>query len=200
MALKVNIETIHRLPAAQKGAIVAVLLLLIVGGFVYYVYRPMSTRLHALEVALTDLRKEMSVNRAKAARLAELKELNVFLQRRLAELQVQLPPEPEIPLLLRKVSDLGQATGLTITVWKPEPKRQSPTGLYVELPVSVAAAAGYHALGNFFDRISRLPRIVNIVGLKMGEAKTEEKRFSIKIDFTVIAFAATPAAATAKGP
>lgn len=195
MTFKVNIEAIHRLPIAQKGAMVATLLLLIVGGFVYYVYWPMSTRLHTLDAALVDLRKEMAVNRAKAARLPELKQLNALLQRRLAELQVQLPPEPEIPMLLRKVSDLGKATGLTLTVWKPEPKRQSPTGLYIELPVSIEAAADFHALGNFFDRISRLPRIVNVSGLKMSDAKTEEKRFSLKVSFTAIAFASTSGAA-----
>ena len=195
MAVKVNIETIHRLPTAQKAAAAVLILLLIVGGFVYYVYLPMNARFETLTAALVDLRKEVGVNREKAARLVELKALRIVLQRRLTELQAQLPPEPEIPALLRQISDLGQATGLTLIRWKPEAKRQSSTGLYVELPVSVEATVGYHALGAFLDRISSLPRIVNVMSLKLGGAKEEERRFSINASFTVIAFAAVPEAA-----
>lgn len=195
---RVSLERISQLPLARKAALAAILLLPIVGGFVYYVYLPMQARLQTLDVALTELKREIGVTRAIVARLAELKALNAAIQRRLAELQAQLPPEPEIPALLRKVADLGIETGLNLTLWKPEARRQSPSGLYVELPVTVEALADYHTAGMFFDQVSRLPRIVNATSLKMGEAKTEGKQALIKLAFTAIAFAAP--SGVAKGP
>jgi hypothetical protein len=46
-------------------------------------------------------------------------------------------------------------------------------------------------LALFFDRISKLPRIINVSQIKMGNAKMERRRLSIHTSFQLTAFAST---------
>jgi len=72
------------------------------------------------------------------------------------------------------------------------------------MPVDVEMNGGYHTLALFFDRISKLPRIINVSKIKMGGGKTERGRVSIQTTFELTAFASprtasgTPAKADGK--
>ena len=55
--------------------------------------------------------------------------------------------------------------------------------------MEVEVAGGYHAVAAFFERIGKLPRIVNVSGLKMSGAKIEKNRLMIQTTFRATAFA-----------
>ena len=86
-------------------------------------------------------------------------------------LKEQLSEEKEVSILLRQVSELGRGSGLEILLWKPEPKKTNPEGLYVEIPVRVEVMAQYHKFGDFLSHVSRLSRLVNIsdIDMKSGQ-------------------------------
>jgi type IV pilus assembly protein PilO len=56
--------------------------------------------------------------------------------------------------------------------------------------VEVEVAGNYHAVAAFFDRIGKLPRIVNVSGLKMANGKLDKDRLMIQTTFRATAFAA----------
>jgi len=82
-------------------------------------------------------------------------------------------------------------SGLILKLWKPEKRKQHGSGLYDEIPIVLEITGGYHNVGVFFDRVSKLTRIVNIMNLKMDNAKLQKTGLiDIKITCTAMTFAA----------
>src|SRR5436309_1707720 len=130
--------------------------------------------------------------------IRNLKQLNAELQRQLSKNQEYLPPEEEAVTLLKQLSDLGIRIGLDLKLWRPGARAEDSSKLFVRLPVDVEMSGGYHTLALFFDRIGKLPRIINVNKIKMGGGKEERGRVSVQTSFQLTAFA-SPAASTAPG-
>jgi len=195
MALELNLNAIKALPAYQKALMGGILVVAVVALFFVFIAKPKIDAIKTLEQQIAQLNNDIQINQAKARRLDELKRENAELAHQLAVLKEQLPPESEIASLLKQVSDLGIKTGLDFKLWKPSERRPGASGLYTEIPVDVAVAGGYHAVAAFFDRIGKLPRIVNVSSLKMTNPKTDKGRLMIQTTFRATAFAAMDAAA-----
>lgn len=195
MALDLNLNAIKALPTYQKALMGGILAVAVVALFFVFIANPKRDEIRTLDKQITQLNNEIQVNQAKARRLDELKRENAALELQLAVLKEQLPPESEVASLLKQVSDLGIKTGLDFRLWKPSDRRPGSSGLYTEIPVDVEVAGGYHAVAAFFDRIGKLPRIVNVSGLKMTSPKTDKGRLMIQTTFRATAFASVDAVA-----
>jgi type IV pilus assembly protein PilO len=101
-----------------------------------------------------------------AASLARFKQEAQALRTKLEAAKERLPSEKEIPGLYRQVSDLAFQSGLSVSLFQP--KDPATKDIYQEVPISINAEAAYHQLGSFFDRLSRLPRILNLTDLKLA--------------------------------
>ena len=181
---------------------VAMLVLALVGigvGFYFYVEEPLQAKINSLKIDIAKLDTEINTNKIKIAKLEELKQLNAELQRQLSKNQEYLPPEEEAVTLLKQLSDLGTRIGLDLKLWRPGARAEDSSKLFVRLPVDVEMSGGYHTLALFFDRISKLPRIINVNKIKMGGGKEERGRLSVQTSFQVTAFASpAPAPGGAK--
>lgn len=190
MALTLNADSFKALPGYQKAVLAAMPVIALLAAFVWFAYIPKNAEIASLEQEIAQINNEIAVNQAKARRLEELKRENTELAKQLAQLKEQLPPESEVATLLKQVSDLGIKTGLDFKLWKPSDRRPGASGLYTEIPVEVEVAGNYHAVAAFFDRIGKLPRIVNVSGLKMANGKLDKDRLMIQTTFRATAFAA----------
>ncbi|MEK6576482.1 MAG: type 4a pilus biogenesis protein PilO [Nitrospirota bacterium] len=186
-----KLDLIENISPLQRWVIIGLLFIIILGGFFYFVYMPKAERKKAIDGELSRLVNEININMTKARTLEDLKKQNAELQRQLSEKKEQLPSEAEAETLLRQISDVGAGANLDIKLWKPGERRQSPDGLYIELPVSIELAGGYHSMAIFFDRIGKFPRIVNISNLKIASAKAEKDKITLQASFTATAFAST---------
>lgn len=186
-------DLIKNIPAIQRWVIIGLLVLIILGGFYYLIYGPKAGEKKLIETEISKLVNEININMAKARTLEELKRQNAELQRQLTEKKEQLPSESEAESLLKQISDVGADANLEIKLWKPGERRQSPDGLYTELPVSLEIAGGYHSMAIFFDKIGKFPRIVNISNLRIGNAKAERDKITLQASFTATAFASSEA-------
>ncbi len=184
------LETLKGLTVKQRFLACVLILMTILGAFVWFVFIPYSDEIAQLQGGISTLAKEVNVHQIKTRHFEELKRENAELQQTLAKLREQFPPEAEVEIFLKQVSELGEKTGLNFKLWKPSEKKRHPSGLYTEVPVVVEVAGEYHALGLFFDKINKLPRIINWSNLKMGSAKTDESRVLIQTSFLATAFAA----------
>ncbi len=191
MDLKLKLDIGH-LPAAAKIALsfvpAAVISLLVV----VILILPKNKEIKMLRAEITEQENEIAVDQVKASRLATLKVENEKLKKRLDELKLQLPEEKEITSLLKQVSDLGIKAGLKIFSWKPEPKKDHPSGIIYEIPVAVELSGGYHNLGIFFSSLTKLNRIVNISDIKISDAKPQRNDAILKIVFKATTFSAVP--------
>jgi type IV pilus assembly protein PilO len=110
-------------------------------------------------------------------KLAEQKKILADLPRfekELAQLEAQfkealalLPNTREIPSLLTNISNLARDCGLEIMLFQPKP--EVGESFYAQIPVEMKTIGRYHDLGLFFDRVAKLPRIVNILDIAINK-------------------------------
>jgi type IV pilus assembly protein PilO len=162
----------------------------IIVGFYYYVAEPKSAEIAGLQGAIGALDGEIQTLTIKVKHLDELIAASKQLEIELAKKKERLPPEEEAVMLLKQVSDLGIRLGLDIKLWKPSPKSEDASKLFVRMPVNVEVSGGYHTAALFFDRINALPRIVTVSGVKMGAPKFEKGRVVTQTVFDLVAYAA----------
>jgi type IV pilus assembly protein PilO len=191
-----NMAAFKAIPANQKIAILFLLLAGIGAGFYFLVEDPQSQQVQTLTAAVAKLDTEISVNKEKVKNLEELKRLTGELGLLLAKNQEHLPPESEAATVLKQLSDLGTRIGLTLKTWRPGPRQEDSSKLFVKLPADVEMIGGYHTLALFFDRISKMPRIINVSKIKMGKGAAgpvEKDRVSVQATFQLTAFASPSA-------
>lgn len=193
-------DTINALPAYQRWVIFVLVLILYIAGFVWVIFLPKQELLRAYKQEIDVLNKEVQANQAKADRLPVLLAEKEVADQQLATLQRELPVEAEAVALLKQIAELGVKGGLDFKLWRPAASRPGTGGLYVEYPVNVEVAGGYHALAGFFDQIGRLQRIVNVANLKMGAPKAGQTEIVIQTSFIATAFASNPPAPPAPPP
>lgn len=198
MALKVNFN-VKNLPQYGKViiAVAPAVLIIILALFIFIL--PKNKEIKALDVKISAQENEIAKNQAKAAKLPELMLENENLKKRLVELKLQLPEEKEVSTLLKQVSDLCIQAGMKIALWRPQQKRNHPSGIVYEIPVNVELLGNYHSLGYFFSSLTKLARIVNISEIKLGTPKTERGIAEIKISFTATTFSSVPEEELTKG-
>ena len=190
-----KLNKIRTLPVYVQVLIAAAPSLIFIIVFIFLIYMPKNKQIAVLQDKLTKIEGEILRSEAKIKRLDSLIAENKKLKKRLAELRRQLPEEKEVSILLKQISELGLQSGLEILLWKPQPKRVDPEGLYVEIPVKVQVLTHYHSLGDFFSKISRLPRLVNIKDITLStknrvrSKKVEEGSGLITAEFTALTFA-----------
>ena len=152
-----------------------VLVFLILGGIlfgVFYVwfYSPMQQEIQEKTTQRRNLQAEVENARTTAARLPEFRREVERKEATLQALSRILPSQKEVDDLLRKVQQLAAESSLDVLRVHPEGMR--PQDFYAEWPISLDLDGSYHNLAYFFDRLSRLSRIINVSNLSI-EAKRE---------------------------
>lgn len=191
-ALKFDLQALRNVPTAQKLALVVIGLLGVVAIFYVYVITPQHETIEALQADLAKLDEEIRATTIKVQHLDELTAANKQLEIELAKKKERLPPEEEAVSLLKQLSDVGVRLGLDIKLWKPGTQVEDPSKLFIRMPVSVEVAGGYHTAAMFFDRINKLPAIINVSDVRMGSSRVEQDRVVIQTAFELTAFVAPP--------
>lgn len=186
----INLDVLRSIPLVQKVGLLLMVLAGLIVGFYYYVAEPKSAEIAGLQGAIDSLDGEIQTLTIKVKHLDELIAASKQLEIELARKKERLPPEEEAVMLLKQVSDLGVRLGLDIKLWKPSPKTEDASKLFVRMPVNVEVSGGYHTAALFFDRINSMPRIVTVSGLKMGSPKFEKGRVVTQTVFDLVAYAA----------
>ena len=152
-------------------ALALALVLVLIGGVYWKVfYSPLKEEIDSLEPQLNQLIVELNQKKAIVAQRARYEaELERTRQQLVLALK-QLPDKSEIPSLLENVSALGKASGLDFQLFQPKP--EVAKNFYAEIPVDIKVTGQYKDIVVFFDRVSKMPRIVNISNIVIGDPKT----------------------------
>ncbi len=182
---------IQKIPTKARLVGFGVFIGILAGLFLYFVHIPKKTQIDRLEADIKGLQVTIKSNEEKIRNLTALKAEVRDLESRLKMLTEQLPPEKEVTPLLKQIQNLASQTGLTMKLWRPEKRKTDASGMYDEIPITVELTGGYHDVGIFFDRVSKMTRIVNMVNLKMtGAARNKAGALEIKVGCTAKTFAA----------
>lgn len=113
---------------------------------------------------------------------AELAELNVQLKKALRE----LPEDREIPVLLSDIDGYARKAGLEVRKFRPlnEVMRE----YYAEVPVEIVMDGGFHEVGVFFDRVSKMNRIVSVADVLLSEPKETNGQTALTVSGKVVTY------------
>ncbi len=167
-------DKIAKLSKLQRILICVLVLVLIIGPVVYFIYVPKYQEINRLTEQYQSLVAELDKYKRKAR---EIHKYRAEVKKMEAEFQVAkqaLPESEEIPTLLTNISNSGQDAGLEFILFRPEKEIES--GFYAKIPVSIKVTGTYHETLSFFERVSKLSRIVNIKDIRISEAKRKKSR------------------------
>jgi type IV pilus assembly protein PilO len=169
--MAISMDSIVKLPTAKKVAILVAIVVVIGGLYTYVAYLPQRDEISTLRHQRDQKVKELNESRAVARNLDKFKKEVAELQAQLNNALAQLPNSREIPELLKNISTLGKGSNLEFLRFRPAPER--PKQFYAEVPLELVFLGTYHETGLFFDRVSKLPRIINVENFKMAPSKSE---------------------------
>jgi type IV pilus assembly protein PilO len=152
--------SLSKLPwQAQIGAFVLVCAGAVFGFWHFYV-ADVQADITMRQSRLNTLKKDVKKGVETARRLPEFQAQVDQLEERLASLTAVLPEQKDVADILRRIQTLATQSSLSIQRFTPQPTVQQT--LYAEVPFRLQAEGTYHNLGQFFDRISKFPRIINV--------------------------------------
>ena len=162
-------EKLKKLVLWQRVAILAGLIVLLVGAAVWFLFLPQYEEISQLDEKLQGLEKKLATAKVNAA---ELGKFQAKMQEAEAQFKIAmraLPENQEIPSLLTSISKSGQEVGLEFLLFEPKPETRRE--FYAEIPVAMSLRGDYHNLAVFFDKVARLSRIVNINNISVTPGK-----------------------------
>ena len=146
---------------------VAAFAAIIIGGLFYWQYWGPAVEEENTKTAQLDrLQQEIRQLEVTASKLQDFQREVALLEAKLETLKRILPPEKETPDLMRKVQALAAQSNLVIKNFTPSAVVNRD--FYMEWPINMAVEGSFHNLGMFFDRVSRLSRLVNLGNIKIS--------------------------------
>lgn len=184
--LRAKLDQIAKLPAAARAGILAVIVLLLAGGYFFLVYQDASDNLAVLRARELELQRKLSEVRSIAANIGEFEEEIAELEIRLQKVLRQLPDDKELEVVLSDISNLGKTAGIEIKSFQR--RDEVVHGFYAEVPISLEIEGEFHDIARFFDMLARLPRIVNMGAVDMKVASESLEGTVLRVSGTATTF------------
>lgn len=189
-----------KLPLGGQLGVSAAIAVLVGGLFWYFYWSDAAVERETKTTKLEALNKEIRALEVTAQKLGEFQREVALLEKKLETLKTILPPAKETPDLMRKVQALAAQSNLTINNFTPGATVSRE--FYQEWPITMGLIGNYHNLALFFDKVSRLPRLVNVSNLKISSAPNQSATRTINVGSTATTFVyieTPPAAARPAG-
>lgn len=149
------------LPSSRKLLLFLVIACLSIGGYWYFILDEKLTTITKLTQSADDLAQDIERHRLQVAKLPEL-EQRLNLQKKELYYAMTLLPEDARALesLLASFERLGRDEHVEFILFQPGPENMAE--FYATRSVQVQISGTFHRLLTYFDRLSRLERLVTI--------------------------------------
>ncbi len=202
--MAINIEDLKKLSPKVK-ILIACLVCILIGYFYYTLFlSDVLAKKMTLDTKLAELQQQVAEKEKTVAQLGKyIQEVNTLKESFKVALQ-KLPNEREIAGLLSSVVLAGKGADVDFLLFEPKPPEKKapeakpgtplppapkptdakaqpatpagPVKFYEDIPIKVQVAGGFHNTISFFEKVARLPRIVNIEDITMGDAQEVKGR------------------------
>jgi type IV pilus assembly protein PilO len=160
--------------------------LFVAAGFFFLMYFPAMSELSSLKSNRESLKNQKAQVEARVANKESFdKELDRLTKELVLALN-ELPPAREIPGLLKGISQMAKKVGLEVRRFTPLPEERRE---YVaEVPVELEVEGSYHEVAMFFDRLSKMNRVVYVQDIEMGRAVERGGKVSLTVAGKAVTF------------
>ena len=161
------------------------------------VYVERNEMLSKLKSTLNAKQKELNSILALKPQLARIEEDRAMAQHRLDSLKSIFPDRKEIPKLIREITGVTRASGISTTKFSPRPDVEKE--YYIENHYDLSIVGGFHELARFYSFLANMPLIINLTkvvmrtnpGLEESKKASEEHGsaiYSLVASFTMTTF------------
>ena len=163
--MALSVDDIKKMPVRQK--VLALFVLFILLGFAYYsiYYQNAMQEEERLQQNLATLQIELAQKQKLMEEKLKFEKEIAQLQEQLKVAMAKLPEQKEIPGLLISMSEAEGLGGVEFQLF--EPLAPVEKEFYAELPVKISLTGVFHDTAIFFEKVAKLPRIVNVSDLSM---------------------------------
>jgi type IV pilus assembly protein PilO len=181
-----QLEQLGKVPkSARLGAVFAILAAVAVG-YYFVSYQPKQQELTQLRMGTQQLQRKLNNVRAVATNVGAFENEVADLERELTKALKQLPNGKQFEDLLQDISTAGKQVGVQIK--SIEREAELSHDFYAEVPFKLELEGEYHDLARFFERVARLPRIVNIGALDVTVSTENRRATVLKVKGTATTF------------
>ncbi len=163
-----QLEKLGKVPKAARYGAVGAVLVLVAAGYYFLAYQDASASLNAMRGRSQELQRKLTNVRAVANNVGEFEQEVATLERELEIALKQLPNRKQFEDLLQDITTAGKKVGVSIK--SIERTREVEHDFYAEVPFTLELEGNYHNIAMFFERVAKLPRIVNIGSMKVSTA------------------------------
>jgi Tfp pilus assembly protein PilO len=192
--------------ARERLMLVGVAVAAILAAFYMLIYTPAMTRIGALRTELqkqqTELRRLQDLAATKTAKEQEF----ATLSERIKLIEVRLPPEREIPTLIRQLQDTAGEIGIKLNLLRPgatqagqipaqpgqprqQPQQPAPAGQappYQQFRLDLAFEGTYADLMAFLGRLENFPRFLVLKQVAIAPVELPKLRVTMAADTFVL--------------
>jgi type IV pilus assembly protein PilO len=161
------------------------------GVFAYYkLYEwPQREILATRQAELAAIQARIATGLETARKLPEFRAQVGDLEARLDSLRAILPEQKDVADLLRRIQTMASQSNLTIRTFKPQAMAQKE--LHAEWPIGLELEGTYHNVGEFLDRVSKFPRIINVGTIAMSGNTNPTPQATVRVSCTATTFVLT---------
>ena len=190
--------SLNKLPWHTQLAVIAVLAMGFVGVFWNFYASPAQATIDSRQAQLDSLKAEVARGQQIALRLPAFRKEVGGLEAQLERLRAVLPEEKDVADLLRRIQAMATQSNLTIRGFTPQ--AVATKQMYAEWPIGLQVEGTYHNLGNFLERISKFPRIINVTAIKIRTKDKQSDASTVAAECTATTFVMSEPKAPAAVP
>jgi type IV pilus assembly protein PilO len=158
-----------QLPYVAQLGIVALVVLLLAAGVYMFSLNPLAKANQADALTLRSKQAEVALLTPYKAKLQQLTVQTEVLKVQMEAQRKIVPEEKEVPTFITMVENEAAAAGVEIRRYTA--KDIAAKEYYVEVPIEIDIDGPFYSVLNFYERLQKLERIVNVSRLTMGALK-----------------------------
>jgi type IV pilus assembly protein PilO len=157
------------LPYVAQIGLVALVILVLAAGAYLFALEPLAKANQADALTLKSKQAEVAQLTPYRAKLAELTAQTETLRVQMEAQRKIVPEEKEVPAFITLIENEAVAAGVEVRRYTP--RDTAAKEYYVEVPFEIDIDGPYYSVLNFYARLQKLERIVNVGHLNMGALK-----------------------------
>lgn len=163
--LKINYQQLEKFTMLHFLGLGLFIAGIFAAAYFFLVYGDIQLEMQALQTTEAENKKKLDQYQRIIDQGPVVRDSLATLVGELSEKKRQMPSVKELPRLLNKVADLGEALGLSISEFKIN--EASADKFYQTIPMTIKLSGGYSNTAGFFDALQNLLQLVKIDGMQM---------------------------------
>jgi len=189
MNFNLMIDTLSKWTKSQRNSLYLVGYIFIIAVYSGLFLWPSLSSITESQSTLNSKQSDLNDVKEQVDSISDLEEKSIRLRLLLDNAKKALPAGKEIPGLIGEISERGRKVGLEISKFNPLGESFSSDNEFVaEVPIQLAVEGSYHDIAIFFDKLSRMDRIVHIKNIDMEIEEEGANRTKLLVEGSAITF------------